>query len=133
MPQSLAVGSPDLVSNIELENQRLRITQDVFTGMNFSCAHGISFSLSSLSVLVSTVYLPVSYFSHYLFALFQCLRLSQSNFLCGLESDFLWLSLSYSVIHRELTKSHELMETRWLTPSFPEASQNYLAQFICAV
>lgn len=84
---SLAVGSPDVVSNIELENQRIRITQDVFTGMNISFLHMEFFSRFHLFPPLSLQYISL------VLSLFQFLTLSSSHFLSGLESDFLWLIL----------------------------------------
>lgn len=46
---SVSVSSPDLVFNIDLENQRIRITQDVFTGMSNSIAQ-IAFFLTFILV-----------------------------------------------------------------------------------
>lgn len=58
-PQSLAVGSPDVVSNIVLENQRIRITLEVFSGMIF--LFFLTFiSLGLLSLQHISVFVPVS-------------------------------------------------------------------------
>lgn len=68
----------------------------------FFSAHGVSFSLSSLSVFVSTAYLPVSYFFHDMFCvclylnvfLFPCLTfsLAWSHISCG------WVYSTMSII-----------------------------------
>lgn len=115
-PRSLAVGSPDVVSNIELENQRIRITLEVFSGMIF---------------LFFLTFISFSAFC--LYSISPCRRAPCLSPFQFLESDFLWFSLSYSVSREELTKSLELMETRCLTPSFREASQNYSAWFVSTV
>lgn len=94
--------------------------------MDISLTHMAFLSLFHLSAFVSTFYLPVRLVCVGLYFFL-------SNFLSGRESDALWLSLSCSGSLTGLTKSLELMETRCLTPSFPEASQNYSARFICAL
>lgn len=59
LPQTLTVGCQKSVSNIGLENQEIRITLDIFTGMNISCTLDVFLTLSSLAVLVSAASLPL--------------------------------------------------------------------------
>lgn len=54
---------PRLVSSIELENQRLRITQDVFTGMNISLALMVFLSRFHLSLSLSQQHISLSLIS----------------------------------------------------------------------
>lgn len=96
LPQTLTVGCQKSVFNIGLENQEIRITLDIFTGMNISCALDVFLTLSSLAVLVSE---PLC---HYL--LFSFSLLSLSYFVSGLQSGFLRQSISSSVSYWELTQ-----------------------------
>lgn len=59
LPQPLTVGCQKSVFNIGLENQEIRITLDIFTGMNISCELDVFLTLSSLAVLVSAASLPL--------------------------------------------------------------------------
>lgn len=59
-PQSLAVGSPDVVSNIELENQRIRITLEVFSGMIFLFFLTFISFFGLLSLQHISVFVPAS-------------------------------------------------------------------------
>lgn len=127
LPQTLAVGSPDSVFNTGLENQRIRITQDIFTGMNVSRKLSFFLLLSPLCLNLYNIFPSFSFLLPLVLFLFLAQLLSVPVILdFGLESDFLWLSLSYNVSHWEpRTKHHGLMETRCLTPSFPEAFKNH--------
>ena len=75
LPQILTVCSQGLVSDIGLESQRIRITQDAFTKCIF-LAHSTFFSHFHFSIFVSAVYLPASLFSYGLFFSYLCLSFS---------------------------------------------------------